>query len=54
MPVIRASRMVLVAASGTGAALPQIALRERGFTGTIYHTHGAVTKDFHPHRRQVG
>jgi len=38
--------VVLVAASGTGAALPQIALRERGFTGTIYHTHGAVTKDF--------
>jgi branched-chain amino acid transport system substrate-binding protein len=37
---------VLVAASGTGAALPQIALRERGFKGTIYHTHGAVTKDF--------
>jgi len=38
--------VVLVAASGTGAALPQIALRERGFTGLIYHTHGAVTKDF--------
>jgi branched-chain amino acid transport system substrate-binding protein len=38
--------VVLVAASGTGAALPQIALRERGFKGTIYHTHGAVTKDF--------
>ena len=38
--------VVLVGASGTGAALPQIALRERGFKGTIYHTHGAVTKDF--------
>jgi branched-chain amino acid transport system substrate-binding protein len=38
--------VVLVGASGTGAALPQIALRERGFAGTIYHTHGAVTKDF--------
>jgi branched-chain amino acid transport system substrate-binding protein len=38
--------VVLVGASGTGAALPQIALRERGFTGTIYHTHGTVTKDF--------
>jgi branched-chain amino acid transport system substrate-binding protein len=37
---------VLVAASGTGAALPQIALRERGFTGPIYQTHGAVTRDF--------
>ena len=37
---------VLVAASGTAAALPQIALRERGYTGPIYQTHGAVTYDF--------
>jgi branched-chain amino acid transport system substrate-binding protein len=37
---------VLVAGSGTGAALPQIALRERGFAGPIYQTHGAVTRDF--------
>lgn len=37
---------VLVAASGTGAALPQVALKERGFGGPIYQTHGAVTKDF--------
>ncbi len=37
---------VLIAASGTGAALPQLALRERGFTGLMYQTHGAVTKDF--------
>ena len=37
---------VLVAASGTGAALPQIALRERGFKGTIYQTHGAVSMVF--------
>jgi branched-chain amino acid transport system substrate-binding protein len=37
---------VLVAGSGTGAALPQVALKERGFTGPIYQTHGAVTKDF--------
>jgi branched-chain amino acid transport system substrate-binding protein len=37
---------ILVGASGTGAALPQIALRERGFTGPIYQTHGAVTRDF--------
>ena len=37
---------ILVAASGAGAALPQIALRERGFTGTIYQTHGAVSKVF--------
>lgn len=37
---------ILVAASGAGAALPQIALRERGFKGTIYQTHGAVSKVF--------
>lgn len=37
---------VLIAASGTGAALPQIALRERGFAGLIYQTHGAVSNDF--------
>jgi len=37
---------VFVGASGTGAALPQLALRERGFTGPIYQTHGAVTFDF--------
>jgi branched-chain amino acid transport system substrate-binding protein len=38
--------VVLVAASGAGSALPQIALRERGFKGTIYQTHGAVSKIF--------
>jgi branched-chain amino acid transport system substrate-binding protein len=37
---------VLVAASGAGAALPNIALRERGFKGAIYQTHGAVSKVF--------
>ncbi len=37
---------VLVAGSGTGAALPQIALRERGYGGPLYHTHGAASKDF--------
>ncbi len=37
---------VLVAGSGSAAALPQIALRERGYKGLIYQTHGAVTKDF--------
>ena len=36
---------VLIAASGTGAALPQIALRERGYKGLIYHTAGAVSND---------
>ncbi|MGZ8396822.1 MAG: ABC transporter substrate-binding protein, partial [Rhodoplanes sp.] len=37
---------VLVAGSGTAAALPHIALRDRGYQGPIYQTHGAVTKDF--------
>ena len=37
---------VLVGASGTQAALPGITLRERGFTGPIYTTHGAVNQDF--------
>jgi branched-chain amino acid transport system substrate-binding protein len=37
---------ILVAGSGSAAALPQIALRERGYKGLIYQTHGAVTKDF--------
>lgn len=38
--------VILIGASGTGAALPQAALRERGFTGLIYQTHGAATYDF--------
>src|SRR4029077_14562479 len=38
--------VVLIAASGTGAALPQIGLRERGFAGVLYQTHGAVSYDF--------
>jgi branched-chain amino acid transport system substrate-binding protein len=37
---------ILIGASGTGAALPQAALRERGFTGKIYQTHGAATFEF--------
>lgn len=37
---------VLIAASGTGAALPQRALRERGYKGPIYQTAGAVSLDF--------
>lgn len=37
---------VLVGASGTAAALPQIALRERGYKGPIYQTHGAASMDF--------
>src|SRR6202035_1772382 len=37
---------VLVGASGTAAGLPQTALRERGYTGLIYQTHGAASMDF--------
>lgn len=37
---------VLVSGSGTAAALPQLGLRERGYAGPIYQTHGAVSYDF--------
>lgn len=37
---------ILVGASGTAAALPQTELRERGYKGLIYQTHGAATMDF--------
>ncbi|MBR1234892.1 ABC transporter substrate-binding protein [Bradyrhizobium sp. AUGA SZCCT0182] len=37
---------VLVGGSGTAAALPQAALRERGYKGLIYQTHGAASMDF--------
>ena len=37
---------ILVGAAGTGAGLPQTALRERGYKGLIYQTHGAVSMDF--------
>ena len=37
---------ILVAGSGTGAALPQLAIRERGYAGPMYHTHGIVGPDF--------
>jgi branched-chain amino acid transport system substrate-binding protein len=37
---------VLVAGSGSGAALPQVALKERGYTGPIYQTHGAASNAF--------
>src|SRR3954464_4579836 len=37
---------VLVGASSTAAALPQTALRERGYKGLIYQTHGAASMDF--------
>jgi branched-chain amino acid transport system substrate-binding protein len=37
---------VLVGASGTAAALPQSELRDRGYKGPIYQTHGAASMDF--------
>src|SRR6202047_2499434 len=37
---------VLIGASGTAAGLPQTALRERGYKGLIYQTHGAAAMDF--------
>ncbi|HRP75115.1 MAG TPA: ABC transporter substrate-binding protein [Rhodocyclaceae bacterium] len=37
---------ILIAGSGTPAALPQKALKERGYTGTIYQTHGVANNDF--------
>ncbi len=37
---------VLVAASGTPAVLPQRALKERGYAGVYYQTHGVANNDF--------
>jgi branched-chain amino acid transport system substrate-binding protein len=37
---------ILVGASGTAAALPQTELRNRGYKGLIYQTHGAASMDF--------
>jgi branched-chain amino acid transport system substrate-binding protein len=37
---------VLVGASGTAAGLPQTTLRDRGYKGLIYQTHGAASMDF--------
>jgi len=36
---------ILVVASGSGAAMPQLALSERGYKGKIYQTHAAATQD---------
>lgn len=36
---------ILVVASGSGAAMPEVALVERGYKGTIYQTHAAATSD---------
>jgi branched-chain amino acid transport system substrate-binding protein len=37
---------VLIAGSGTPAALPQKTLKERGYAGTIYQSHGVANRDF--------
>lgn len=37
---------VLVATAGTPGALPQRELKQRGFKGQIYHTHGSANNDF--------
>jgi len=37
---------ILIAGAGTPAALPQKALKERGYTGKIYQTHGVANADF--------
>jgi len=37
---------VMIAGAGTPAALPQKALREKGYKGAIYQTHGVANGDF--------
>jgi branched-chain amino acid transport system substrate-binding protein len=37
---------VLIASRGTPAVLPQKQLRERGYTGPIYQTHGVANNDY--------
>jgi branched-chain amino acid transport system substrate-binding protein len=37
---------VFIASAGTPAVLPQKALRERGYKGPIYQTHGVATEEF--------
>ena len=37
---------ILIAGSGTPAALPQTALVERGYAGKVYQTHGVANNDF--------
>ena len=37
---------VMIAGAGTPAALPQKALREKGYKGPIYQTHGVANSDF--------
>jgi branched-chain amino acid transport system substrate-binding protein len=37
---------VLIAASGTPAALPATTLKDRGYKGAVYQTHGVANNDF--------
>jgi branched-chain amino acid transport system substrate-binding protein len=37
---------ILIGASGTPAVLPQRTLKERGYTGKYYQTHGVANNDF--------
>jgi branched-chain amino acid transport system substrate-binding protein len=37
---------ILIGAAGTGAGMPQSELRDRGYKGLIYQTHGAASNDF--------
>jgi len=37
---------IVIGGSGTPAALPQVALVERGYKGRIYHNPGVINKDF--------
>src|SRR5246500_2921067 len=37
---------ILIGAPGTAAGLPQTELRDRGYKGLIYQTHGAASMDF--------
>ena len=36
---------MIIVASGSGAAMPQLGLVERGYKGTFYQTHAAATRD---------
>ncbi|MBN9329322.1 MAG: branched-chain amino acid ABC transporter substrate-binding protein [Comamonas sp. SCN 67-35] len=36
---------ILIAASGSGAGMPQKAVKERGYQGKVYQTHAAATRD---------
>ncbi|WP_026175204.1 ABC transporter substrate-binding protein [Thermus igniterrae] len=44
--IARRPEAVLIGASGTPAVLPQRTLKERGYTGLIYQTHGVANPDF--------